>query len=202
MRAFTASLTKCKNVGTKEQSGTTNVSSPERALEGWVLTDLRSLIADSMNQRTESRSLLTDTLPEFAGELQRLLADAGEPELTAEVPGLRIFDRCRCGDDFCATFYTQSKPKDGFGPGHRNVRLMTEEAMLILDVVDGEIACVEVLGRADVREKFGCGPSLTYTGYLSFAYSALAAMRTGCRGPQSSHASNHSTPLMVHMSPP
>jgi hypothetical protein len=30
---------------------------------------------------------------------------------------------------------------------------MPEEGMLILDVVDGEIACMEVLDREDVREK-------------------------------------------------
>jgi hypothetical protein len=73
----------------------------------------------SMNLKTESRPLLTDTLPAFATELHRLLIEQDEPELAAQVPGLMIFDRCRCGDDFCATFYTQPKPKDGFGPGHR-----------------------------------------------------------------------------------
>ena len=66
---------------------------------------------------------------------------------------MRICDRCRCGDDICGTFYTQPKPNGGFGPGHRNVRLMPEEGMLILDVVSGEIACLEVLDRKDVREK-------------------------------------------------
>ncbi len=34
-------------------------------------------------------------------------------------------------------------------PGHRN--LTPKEGMLILDVVNGEIACVEVLDRNDVR---------------------------------------------------
>jgi hypothetical protein len=106
-----------------------------------------------MNQHTEKRPLLTDTLPAFAAELRQLLIEQGEPELAAQVPGLMIFDRCRCGDDFCATFYTQPKPKGGYGPGHRNVRLMPDEGMLILDVAAGEIACVEVLDREDVRRK-------------------------------------------------
>jgi len=92
-------------------------------------------------------------LPAFATELRRLLEEHGEPEFAAQVPGLMIFDRCRCGDDFCSTFYTQPKPKGGYGPGHRNVRLMLEEGMLILDVVAGEIPCVEVLDRKDVRRK-------------------------------------------------
>ena len=106
-----------------------------------------------MNQQTEKRFLLTDTLPTFAAELRQLLTEHGEPELAAQVPGLVIFDRCRCGDDFCAMFYTQPKPDGAYGPGHRNVALTTEEGMLILDVVAGEIDCVEVLDRDDVREK-------------------------------------------------
>jgi hypothetical protein len=64
-----------------------------------------------------------------------------------------VQDRCRCGDNICATFYTQPKPEGSFGPVHRNVALTPEEGMLILDVVAGEIACVEVLDRKDVRRK-------------------------------------------------
>lgn len=56
-------------------------------------------------------------------------------------------------DDFCASFYSQPKPDGAYGTGHRNVRLMPGQGMLILDVGAGEIACVEVLDRSDVREK-------------------------------------------------
>jgi hypothetical protein len=105
-----------------------------------------------MNQQTEKQLLLVDTIPSFATELYQLLEEQGEPDLAAQVPALVILDRCRCTDDICATFYTQPKPKGGFGPGHRNMHLMPEEGMLILDVVAGEIACVEVLDRNDVRE--------------------------------------------------
>jgi hypothetical protein len=52
--------------------------------------------------------LLADTLPEFAVELERLLARAGEPELASQVLGLVIVDRCRCEDSFCSSFHTQS----------------------------------------------------------------------------------------------
>jgi len=108
-----------------------------------------------MNQQTEKHSLLSETLPAFAVELRELLVEKGEPDLAAQVPGLPIVDRCRCGDDVCcATFYTQPKPEGGYGSGHRNVRLMPNEGtLLILDVVDGQIMCVEVLDREDVREK-------------------------------------------------
>jgi hypothetical protein len=106
-----------------------------------------------MNQQPEKRLLLTEALPDFAAELQQPLIEQGEPELAAQVPGLVILGRCRCGDDFCATFYTQPKPEDSCGPGHRNVTLTPDSGMVILDVVDGEIACVEVLDRKDVRQK-------------------------------------------------
>jgi hypothetical protein len=106
-----------------------------------------------MNQQTEKQLLLAGTLPEFATELHQLLTEEGESELAAQVPGLAILDRCRCGDDFCATFYTESKPEGVYGPGHRNVALTPDEGMLILDMVDGEIACVEILDRPEIREK-------------------------------------------------
>jgi hypothetical protein len=77
----------------------------------------------------------------------------GEPELAAQVPSLPISDRCRCGDESCATFYTQPKPEGAYGPGHRNVVLAPDDGTIILDVVEERIACVEVLDRNDVREK-------------------------------------------------
>ncbi len=101
----------------------------------------------------ENQTLVSDALPAFAAELQRLLTEAGEPELAAQVPGLVILERCRCDDDFCATFYTQPKPEGAYGPGHRNVALTPEEGMLILDVVGGKIACVELLYRDEIRRK-------------------------------------------------
>ena len=108
-----------------------------------------------MNQQTEKRLLLTDTLPAFATELRELLDEQGEPDLAAQVPTLTIFDRCRYRNDIgCGTFYTKPKPKGGFGPGHRNVRLFPDDgALLILDVVAGNLVAVELLDRPDVREK-------------------------------------------------
>jgi hypothetical protein len=73
--------------------------------------------------------------------------------LAAQVQGLAILDRCRCGDELSTTFYTQPKPEGGYGPGHRNAALVPVEGKLILDVVGAEVACVEVLDREDVREK-------------------------------------------------
>jgi hypothetical protein len=95
--------------------------------------------------------LLTDVLPQLADELQALLKRQSEFELAAGVPELRIVDRCRCGDDFCATLYTQPKPKIPYFPDHRNVDLSPEKGMIILDVVEGNIVCVEVLFRDEIR---------------------------------------------------
>lgn len=82
------------------------------------------------------------------------LIEQGEPDSTAQVPTLSIFERCRCGDDVCcSTFYTRPKPEGSFGPGHRNVVLAPDEAMVILDVAGEEIACVEVLDRHEIREE-------------------------------------------------
>ena len=97
--------------------------------------------------------LLRDVFPLLSQELQELLINTGENDLASQVSGLRIVDRCRCGDDFCASFYTQPKPEGAYGPGHRNVALAPAEGMLILDAVDGVIAHVEVLYRNDIRQK-------------------------------------------------
>ena len=101
--------------------------------------------------------LVTDVLPEFAGEMRRLLLELGEPELAAQVAGMRIEEVCGCGDDFCSTFYVRVRPEGTYGPGHRNVPLEADEGLVTLDVVDGVIVCVEVLYRDDVGELLAGG---------------------------------------------
>jgi len=101
---------------------------------------------------TKEKSL-AEMFPELSTELQQLLAQQGESSLAAQVPGLTVIERCRCGDDFCGTFYVQPKPKGGYGPGHRNVALTPKEGMLILDVVADKIAAVEALYRDEIRQR-------------------------------------------------
>ena len=100
-----------------------------------------------------SAPLLTDSMPELAQELELLLITEGEPDLAAQVRQLRIVDRCRCGEASCATFYTVPRPIGSWGPGHRNLSLDCETGMLILDVVDDTVTCVEVLDRDEVRQR-------------------------------------------------
>ena len=96
--------------------------------------------------------LLVETLPELAQELEELLIQATEPALAAQIHTLTIVDRCRCGDDFCATLYTEPRPQGAYGPNHRNIELNASEGMIILDVVGSKIACVEVLYRDEIRK--------------------------------------------------
>ena len=90
-------------------------------------------------------------LPDFAVELETALHSQGAADLALQVSSLPLVDRCRCGDDFCATFYTAPKPEGAYGLGHENVVVEVTKGMTILDVVNGDIRCVEVLYRPDVQ---------------------------------------------------
>ncbi len=97
--------------------------------------------------------LVVDAIPQLAQELESSLREQNYYELAAQVPKLRIVERCPCDGDFCATFYTQPKPEGSFGPGLRNVVLAPEKGWLILDVVGGIIMCVEILDRPEIRKQ-------------------------------------------------
>ena len=78
-----------------------------------------------------------DALPEIANELRVGLRD-DRPDLVATLDDLELVDRCRCGDEFCATFYTVAK---GAWPERdRRERVVTSAQRLIcLTVADGQI---------------------------------------------------------------
>jgi hypothetical protein len=98
--------------------------------------------------------LLSASFPDLAAELAGLLSRAGHVSLASQVSSLSIVDRCRCGDSFCATFYTASKPKGTWGPGHSTIPLdEAREGIINVDVLNGQIVSVEVLYRDDVRER-------------------------------------------------
>jgi hypothetical protein len=94
--------------------------------------------------------LIAEAFPSLATDLQQLLSKRSGSELAAQVPAQQIVDRCRCGDDFCASFYTQPKPTGRYPT--EIIELDTTEGMLILEVVDRAIAHVEVLNREGVRK--------------------------------------------------
>lgn len=94
---------------------------------------------------------LGDVAPDLADELRMLLIEAEWPDLAVRVDDLPIVDRCRCGDDFCATFYTAPRPAGAWGSGLYTIPLEARAGMLNLDVLDGKIVCVEVLYRDEVK---------------------------------------------------
>jgi|SRR5208282_527226 len=95
---------------------------------------------------------LVEVLPELAVELTTLLEASNQLELAGQVPGLVIFDRCRCGDFFCASFYTQPKPNSAYFGDHGAIDLDATEGMILLDVLNTKIAYVEVLYRDEIRK--------------------------------------------------
>lgn len=92
---------------------------------------------------------LIDAMPDFVAELGSLLTSEGSLDLRQELPNLIIHERCRCGDDFCASFYTAQR-QIPFGPHHYTVALTPADGMINIDVADGKIVQIEVLYRDDV----------------------------------------------------
>jgi hypothetical protein len=96
--------------------------------------------------------LVSEVFPEFAAELESLLKSKGEA-LVTQIPGLRIVERCHCGDDFCATVYTVPKPKGTWGLDYRGIDLGASSGMIILGVLKDKIAEIEILYRDEIRNK-------------------------------------------------
>ena len=94
---------------------------------------------------------ITQALPEFAEELRVSLRAQQRPDLASQIEQLSIVERCRCGDSFCATFYTAPPPEGAYGPGFEDLEVDVNTGWVILDLVDGKIQCVEVLFRPDVQ---------------------------------------------------
>jgi hypothetical protein len=100
---------------------------------------------------TKVADSLAQALPAFSAELESALRRQGRADLASQVANLPLVDRCRCGDGFCATFYTAARPEGAYGPGHENLEVDGVIGMIILDLVHDEIRCVEVLFRPDVQ---------------------------------------------------
>jgi hypothetical protein len=92
-------------------------------------------------------------LPTLATELEALLRAASEIELADTVPDLPIVDRCRCGDDFCATIYMVRPPQGPWGPEHYTLPLRPRTGYLNVDVLDGKIVELEILFRDEIRQR-------------------------------------------------
>ena len=99
----------------------------------------------------KSAPLLLDVVPQFAAELVTELERRGEAALSQQVGTLRVLDHDRCAE--AVSIYTAPRPEGAYGPTLRIVQLDVRKGMVVLDIVAGQIACIEVLGRGDVRAR-------------------------------------------------
>jgi hypothetical protein len=98
--------------------------------------------------------LVRDVFPELVDELVGLLEEEGERELALCVRDVRMVAECGCGDDFCQSIRTAHHPPgQPYGAGHRCVPLLPSSGDLILDVVNGRIVYIEILGRPPLRRR-------------------------------------------------
>ncbi|MFD0006618.1 hypothetical protein ACFVJ4_29885 [Streptomyces sp. NPDC127178] len=98
--------------------------------------------------------LVREVFPELVDELVQLLEEEGERELAICVWDVRMIGECGCGDDFCQSIRTSDHPGgQPYGPGHRCVPLLPSSGDLILDVVNGRIMYIEILGRPPLRRR-------------------------------------------------
>jgi hypothetical protein len=98
--------------------------------------------------------LVREVFPELVDELVQLLEEEGERELAICVRDVRVIGECGCGDDLCQSIRTSDHPGgQPYGPGHRCVPLLPSSGDLILDVVNGRIMYIEILGRPPLRRR-------------------------------------------------
>jgi len=69
--------------------------------------------------------LVMDVLPEFGGEMRRLLLELGEAGMAAQVAGLRIVEICGCGDTSVPTLRSDSAVTPSFSVGSAGICLGT-----------------------------------------------------------------------------
>ncbi|MDT0631264.1 hypothetical protein [Rubrivirga litoralis] len=106
----------------------------------------------------DAAPLVGDVRPRFAAELGRLLAASGLPELAAQVRGLRLVGRCRCGQTDCATFHVVTARSAPPNPAYRRLEsdsldLEARGGVVVVDVEGGRLQTVEVLGWPRVKEE-------------------------------------------------
>ena len=93
---------------------------------------------------------LREIEPDLVIEIHTLLLQEGYPALAAQVAELKIYDRCRCADGFCGTFYTSPRPWPTRGTDDFTIGL---SSTLSADVIDAKIVAIEVLNREDTRSR-------------------------------------------------
>ena len=97
--------------------------------------------------------LVSSLLPQLAERIETALRAQGEARVADQVATLRITGVCRCGQPFCGSFQTLNRPlKRWFMRGRQIEVCDGGPGEIVIDVVRGEIAYVEVLYLDDVRD--------------------------------------------------
>ncbi len=120
-------------------------AAPSR-FENPVLTKTELLLQAA--ETSYSAMLLSETIPDVAAELAEALLREGRPELAAQVAGLRLAGRCRCGDSFCASFATEIVDP---WPDSAERIIAPMRGLSCAFAVEGRIVYVELLDRQEVR---------------------------------------------------
>ena len=96
--------------------------------------------------------LVAAVLPQLARRIEAALRAQGEERLAEQVPTLRITAVCRCDMPFCSSFHTLRRPFKRWFIRGRQIEVRDDgPGEVVVDVVRGEIAYVEVLHLDDVR---------------------------------------------------
>lgn len=104
--------------------------------------------------------LLRALLPAFADRLEAGLRAQGESRLADQVAGLRVTAACKCDQQSCGSFHTLRTPMKRWFIRGRQVELTDGgPGQVVVDVVRGEIAYVEVLDVDGVRDTLAALPS-------------------------------------------
>jgi len=109
--------------------------------------------ASSQGRGVSEQPLVRSVLPGLADRMEAALRAQGEERLADQVPGLRITAVCECDQPFCGSFHTLQRPMKRWFIRGRQVELDDgRPGEVMIDVVRGEIAYVEVLHLDDVRD--------------------------------------------------
>jgi len=97
--------------------------------------------------------LVAEVLPALASRMEAALRAQGEERLADQVARLRITAACPCEQPFCGSFHTSTTPMKRWFIRGRQVELTDDgPGEIVVDVLRGQIAYVEVLYLDDVRD--------------------------------------------------
>ena len=83
------------------------------------------------------------TLPQMASEVRRALVECGEYALVDQVETLWVCDRCRCGNEDCATLYTSPEERPTASERAIGARLPAAGGYILIEVADEHIVSIE-----------------------------------------------------------